>query len=160
MGIHSLSPYQSSYPPLDISFVHITFGLVRFPKFLNIFLRPVKISKKYRKNPVTTEKPVSKYDNTSLCKALVSCLGQKFWISKESKIPTLVCLNSSVGNVLFFVFWWHHMVVGPTLWRVTMLFLSDSSGNNHVKHNNTIYITRDIFPTLLAISIYVKYLFL
>jgi hypothetical protein len=48
---------------LDISFVHITLGLVRFPKFLNKFLRPVKISKKYRKNPVTTEKSVSKYDN-------------------------------------------------------------------------------------------------
>jgi len=32
------------------------------------------------------------------------------------------------------------MVVGSTLWHVIMLFLSDSSGNNHVKHNKAIYI--------------------
>jgi hypothetical protein len=55
-----------SYPPLDISFVHITLVLVHFPKFLNKFLQPVKIRKKYRKNPVTTEKPISKYDNISV----------------------------------------------------------------------------------------------
>ena len=48
--------------------------------------------------------------------------------------------NSSVGNALFFVFWWHHIVVGSTLWHVIMLFLSDSSGNNHVNHNKAIYI--------------------
>jgi hypothetical protein len=37
------------------------------------------------------------------------------------------------------------MVVGSTLWHVTMLFLSDSSGNNDVKHNKAIDITRNIF---------------
>jgi len=70
----------------------------------------------------------------------VSCLGRNFWIPKQSKTSILMWLNSSVGNVLFFVFWWHHMVVGSTLWHVIMLFLSDSSGNNHVKHNKAIHI--------------------
>ena len=32
------------------------------------------------------------------------------------------------------------MVVGSTLWHVIMSFLSDSSGNNHVKHKKAIYI--------------------
>ena len=48
------------------------------------------------------------------------------------------------------------MVVGSTLQHVIMLFLSDSSGNNYVKHDKAVDITRDIFTTLLAISIYVK----
>jgi len=37
------------------------------------------------------------------------------------------------------------MVVGSTLQRVTMLFLSNSE-NSHVKHSKAIYITSNITP--------------
>jgi hypothetical protein len=76
----------------------------------------------------------------------VPCLGQKFWIPKQSKTPTVMWLKSSAGNVfLFFVFWWHHMVVGSTLRHVTMLFFGNSE-NSHLKHSKAIYITSNIPP--------------
>jgi hypothetical protein len=58
--------------------------------------------------------------------------------------------------MLYFYFWWHHMVAGSILWHVKMLFLSDSSRNAHTKHNKAMFITSNISPHSPGYSGYFK----